>query len=70
MAKKNPDSGEFYYEDLATGKTQWEVPPCFQEKQPQQEWLRHFDPNSGDYYYENLRTGETAWEAPPGVKFD
>jgi len=62
-------SGNYVYENLETGKTSYECPPCFQEKVPEQEWVRHFDPNSGEYYYENLRTGLTTWDAPQGIQF-
>ena len=69
MARKDGDSGDYYYENIETQQTQWEV-PRFEEKVPEQEWLRHFDPTSGEYYYENLRTGDTTWDAPIGIQFN
>ncbi len=63
---KDMESGDYYYENLKTSKTQWEIPKCFMEKV----WMRHFDATSGDYYYENLKTSVTSWNCPPNVQFD
>ena len=53
VAHPDVKSGLVYYENVRTGKTQWEKP-----------WALHQDPKSGKKYYENIATGETQWEKP------
>lgn len=56
----DPQSGDVYYENIASGETQWERPS--QPVKPY--WLAHSDPESGDLYFENIDTGATSWDKP------
>ena len=48
----------------------WNVPNCFEERDPEVPWSRYFDAASGEYYYQNSKTGETTWDCPPRYKWD
>ncbi|ETO11631.1 hypothetical protein RFI_25745, partial [Reticulomyxa filosa] len=56
----DPQSGDVYYENIASGETQWERPA--EPVKPY--WLAHNDSESGDMYFENIDTGATSWEKP------
>ena len=75
----DPDSGEAFYFNEATGETSWESPATATTDQDQSksqpvqqldrtqlppDWTMVTDPASGDKYYYNEETGETSWEAP------
>ena len=53
VAHPDVKSGHVYYENVRTGKTQWEKP-----------WAVHQDRKSGKKYYENIATGEVQWKKP------
>lgn len=59
--RTHPQSGRLFYDNLATGETQWHAPggPPLPPG-----WERHVDPRSGRTYYDNIVTGETQWYAP------
>eukprot|EP00929_Paragymnodinium_shiwhaense_P000182 TRINITY_DN100426_c0_g1_i1.p1 TRINITY_DN100426_c0_g1~~TRINITY_DN100426_c0_g1_i1.p1 ORF type:complete len:2227 (-),score=690.33 TRINITY_DN100426_c0_g1_i1:127-6807(-) len=61
----DPDTGNIYYYNHATRKTQWEPPSEVYEVLPPG-WGSAMDPESGLTYYYNLATEETQWDFPEG----
>jgi len=58
-------TGQTYYQDLATGQSQWEPPP--QAASAQDGWITGVDQATGQTYYYNQATGESQWAPPSAV---
>lgn len=54
-------NGEEYYENCASGETQWEKPDSGTIKEL---WVYHYDEASTDWYYECVNDGATLWDMP------
>jgi hypothetical protein len=63
-----PETGEVYYESLATGETTWERKPDMAVVPAEELWESLIDPETGDIYYESTITGETTWDLLPTMK--
>ncbi|KAK7393044.1 hypothetical protein VNO78_21495 [Psophocarpus tetragonolobus] len=69
---KDPGSGECYYYNESTGKSQWEKPQeSYLTEQSSssssylpENWVEAKDPVSGGFYYYKESTGQCQWEKP------
>lgn len=61
-------AGKTFYENISTGKTQWEIPVDSANGRPHADlpdnWESRTSSTTGDVFFHNTKTGTTQWEYP------